>query len=269
MAAPEPGGTAKPPRSCTMLWWISMLWAHRLHPQHTCLPTLPLLSSHLHSLPPCKHTVCGDSSDSSHLQHLTENKDWTIKEVAFSLEVRVRAQLKIPSTNFSTETRYCGPTEHHYHPQLFSAQTNALATFGTSYPWKRGKANFKTRMRICLCTDYPDLAGEHKHAAPETPGLCVRCLGSATPGPAAALRALQGGDHVEGQHIPAQGSIALVQLAPSAAHCNSLAVTCCHLAALVICFSFPPALGGGSFVQAKISHWVTPLPSFLSWSQSA
>lgn len=63
--------------------------------------------------------------------------------------------------------------------------------------------------------------------------------------------------HLEGQPIPAQGTIALVQLAPSAAHC----LVDCRLIALVICSSFPPALGGGSLVQAKTSLWVSPLPS--------
>lgn len=71
---------------------------------------------------------------SLHLLHLTDNKDWIIKEVAFSLGVGECAQPKIPRTVRSTETRCSGPTEHHYHPQLFSAQTNALVTFGTSCP---------------------------------------------------------------------------------------------------------------------------------------
>lgn len=81
-----------------------------------------------------QHPVCGESSDSLHLLHLTDNKDWTIKEMAFSLGVGECAQLKIPCTVRSTEPRCSGPTEHHYRPQLFSAQTNALVTFGTGCP---------------------------------------------------------------------------------------------------------------------------------------
>lgn len=69
-----------------------------------------------------------------HLLHLTDNKDWTIKEAAFSLGVGVCAQLKIPFTIHSTETRCSGPTEHHYHPLLSFAQTNVLVIFGTSCP---------------------------------------------------------------------------------------------------------------------------------------
>lgn len=107
-------------------------------------------------------------------------------------------------------------------------------------------------MRIGLCTGYPNLCGKCKHAAPvntlvlgisAVPHLGQQqrsegCRGVALGAPPS---------HVEGQHIQAQGSMGLVQLAPSAVHCNSLAVTCCHLTALIICSSFPPALGGGVF----------------------
>lgn len=94
----------------------------------------PAFALHLLPLPPCQHHVHGESNDFLHLLHLTDNKDWTIQEVAFSLGIGLCAQLKIPFTIHSTETRCSGPTEHHYHPQLFSAQTNALVTFGTSCP---------------------------------------------------------------------------------------------------------------------------------------
>lgn len=57
-----------------------------------------------------------ESNDFLHLLHLKDNKDWTIREVAFSLGIDVCAQPKIPLTIHSTEIRCFGPTEHHYHP---------------------------------------------------------------------------------------------------------------------------------------------------------
>lgn len=154
-----------------MLWWLSMLWPHGLHPHHTCLLTLPLLLPHLPSLPPCQHPVFGEEQwltpcicCISQTTRTGPSRGWSFhwglvcvhSSKSLSQSAPERPDVLVPQSTTTT---------HSY---------NAWVTFGTGCPWKRGNVNFKTRMKISLCTGYPNLAGKQKHAAPvNTRALCL------------------------------------------------------------------------------------------------